>query len=435
LEVEDSDNRQSVEMALEPEIPTVIADDEAWKSFQPTASPEEDTSYPMIDLDAALGPFNTPLPRNPEWEAAQRAGGLVKKQLHSAAGMSRFTGPGMHYHHRRAESAPEMVPFEAARFGIHRFGSSSTMADVFEEDEEDEGSDTKTSGQSTPMLETPAEEADDSLAAGGSSAAGSIAEKPSLGSVRSLAQMGVKRKGSDLSDDEKSQVSSKMKSEHIGSSLHEEIIVEEGTFRESSVFDPPAVPATDSEDISPPSPRQAIKTRDLSPVDVSPLHLPATSLAPISPYSMTQSSSFPSPRSPVSYDTQRISTAPSSVTEDNFQSLLLGEPGPEVRISTDIPSRASSNSTMTRDGPFLFNPQARQPPFYDHPRPASLTFGRRRSSLASLSRLISTSHGERSKLSMEVTLDNEPDKKRKGSKAKRFSRLVQFWKPKESVPV
>jgi hypothetical protein len=139
----------------------------------------------------------------------------------------------------------------------------------------------------------------------------------------------------------------------------------------------------------------------------------------------------------MSYDAHRMSTAPSSITEDNFQSLLMGEPGPEVRISVDdIPSLTSSNSTMTRESLFAQHPQARQPgPMIDQPRPASFTstaFGRRRSSLASLSRLISSSHGERSKLSMEVTLDSEPEKKVKVSKTKRISRLVQFWKTKEA---
>ncbi|KAK8048918.1 hypothetical protein PG994_010648 [Apiospora phragmitis] len=71
---------------------------------------EDDPLFPMIDLDAALGPFNTPSSLDPAWEAAQRAGAPPKRQLHSAAGLRGFSGPGMHYH-RRTESAPEMPPF------------------------------------------------------------------------------------------------------------------------------------------------------------------------------------------------------------------------------------------------------------------------------------------------------------------------------------
>jgi hypothetical protein len=151
---------------------------------------------------------------------------------------------------------------------------------------------------------------------------------------------------------------------------------------------------------------------------------------------MSHSSSFPSPRSPVSIDAQRISTAPSSLNEEtSFQSLLLGQPGPEVRISVDdIPSLTSSNSTMTKESAFTHNAHVIIPASLNGQRPASVSsaaFGRRRSSLASLSRLISSSHGERSKLSMEVTCDNEQVKKAKVSKSKRLSRLVQFWKAKD----
>lgn len=440
------DNDDLTDMSPEPEraVPSFLVTldstgedlDDSWGT---SSLPDEDTSYPVIDLDTALGPFDTPLPRNPEWEAAQRAGGLVKKQLHSAAGMSRFTGPGMHYHHRRAESAPEMAPFDAGRLGFPRFGSSSTMADVFEEDEEEEeeeeqGSDSKSTGQSTPVGD--AGVADISDASAIDQKEGSlpdvVAQKlsaidPSVTRIEEVVpNMAAAPAGNELP-----MGTPKMNFNHSSTSLHSEVIPEEIRWNSSSVI------TRKSMESATPSPRQVLRGRDLAPVDVSPLNLPTASLAPISPYSMTQSSAFPSPRSPMSYDAHRMSTAPSSITEDNFQSLLMGEPGPEVRISVDdIPSLTSSNSTMTRESLFAQHPQARQPgPMIDQPRPASFTstaFGRRRSSLASLSRLISSSHGERSKLSMEVTLDSEPEKKAKVSKAKRISRLVQFWKTKEA---
>lgn len=446
IEVEEIATRTSVEMPAASVMPTVLITeasalegDNSWDASNATPA-QEDTSYPMIDLDAALGPFNTPLPRNPEWEAAQRAGGLTKRQLHSAAGMSRFSGPGMHYH-RRAESAPEMVPFEDSRFGLHRFGSNSTMADVFEEDEEDEGgSDSnKSTGSSTPMPETPAEEQNNMGSIPRETAVPAISTDDATPDLRTNPQLplGPRRRGSDISDSERSQTSSRSRSDHAGSSLHEDVIIEETDGPDMSDFERRIAPGYDSCDSSTPSPRQILKAKDLAPVDVSPLHLPTPSLAPTSPYSMTQSSAFPSPRSPASYDAHRISTAPSSVTEDNFHSLLMGEPGPEVRISVDdIPSLTSSNSTMTRESIHAFNPQAREPALRDQPRPASFTstaFGRRRSSLASLNRLINTSHGERSKLSMEVPLEGESERKPKVSKTKRLSRMMQFWKPKENT--
>ncbi|KAK0657225.1 hypothetical protein B0T16DRAFT_55540 [Cercophora newfieldiana] len=434
----DGDNDEdSTEMSPDPEpsVPSFLVtdstSDDVDDSWGSSSLPDEDTSYPMIDLDAALGPFNTPLPRNPEWEAAQRAGGLVKKQLHSAAGMSRFTGPGMHYHHRRAESAPEMAPFDAGRLGFPRFSSSSTMADVFEEDEEDDeqSSGPKSTGQSTPVgeMEKPlavtASQKDTSLPDINTQKLSTV-DGPASPAEAPNSEVAV-----GLTDS-KPLVTPRMKFNHSSTSLHEDVIPEEPRWTSSSII------TRTSMDSATPSPRHVLRARDLAPVDVSPLNLPTASLAPISPYSMTQSSAFPSPRSPMSYDAHRISTAPSSITEDNFQSLLMGEPGPEVRISVDdIPSLTSSNSTMTRESIFAQHSQARQPgPLSDQPRPASFTssaFGRRRSSLASLSRLISSSHGERSKLSMEVSMDSEPEKKAKVSKTKRLSRLVQFWKTKE----
>ena len=114
----------------------------------------------------------------------------------------------------------------------------------------------------------------------------------------------------------------------------------------------------------------------------------------------------------------------------------MGEPGPELRMSVDIhdvPSLTSSNSTMTRDSNFL--PMAQQPQFREGQRSASFSAAatRKRSSMASLSRLISSSHGEKSKLSLEVRAPSmDSERKEKTSKGKRISRLMQFWKPKES---
>lgn len=403
-------------------------DTTSWTFPKPNSLPDEDMTYQMIDLDAALGPFNTPLPRNPEWEAAQRAGGHVKKQLHSAAGMSRFSGPGMHYHHRRAESAPEMVPFEGGRLGFRRFGSSSTMADVFEEDEEEEDGDSvgSSTGNSTPLAETPSTETSKTTVLVEEAVSSpSVQEQPlpSTSSV-SLPLGGTFQHPSWAT----SSVSERSTPSFKDDATDAVPVVSSGTPGDSASINRYSGSTT-------PSPRHVFRPKDLAPVEVSPLNLPPSSLAPVSPFSMTQSSAFPSPRTPMSYDAHCISTAPSSVTEDNFHSLLMGEPGPEVRISVDdIPSLTSSNSTMTRESLFVPHSQARNPPLNELPRPASFTsaaFGRRRSSLASLSRLISSSHGERSKLSMEVPMDSEPEKKAKVSKAKRLSRMVQFWKSKE----
>lgn len=423
----------SADTRSEPGMPTVMItelDDqdqgghEAWKAPRPVT--DDDTSFPMIDLDAALGPFNTPLPRNAEWEAAQKAGGLMKRQLHSAAGMSRFSGPGMHYaHHQRAQSSPEMPPFEFRR-GMNRFGSSSTMADVFEEDEEDED-DSDKSGSSTPQAESTGPRDSEASSLSGYFPTRASVEDMTEDEATPIAT----RKVSDP-EDCRSQGTASMKSRASLSSLQEQVIEEEPvgvspSFR-TIEFGRPAqqrFSVTESPMSSPVSPR--------APLESSSSQTTASSLAPISPYSTT-ASSFPSPRSLALCDGNIISTAPSSVTDDSFQSLLMGEPGPEVRKSMDIPSLSSSHSNLPRENFFAQQAAQMNRPPAPGERPASfsaLAFGSRRGSLASLSRLINSSHGERSKLSLEVSYNSESDKKSKGSKSKRrLSKMVQFWKQK-----
>ncbi|KAI1166868.1 hypothetical protein F5B18DRAFT_564716 [Nemania serpens] len=394
---------------------------------------EDDVSYPMIDLDAALGPFNTPT-RDPQWEEAQRAGAHPKRQLHSAAGMRGFSGPGMHYH-RRAESAPEMPPFEGGRFSIHRFGSSSTMADVFEEDEEDgntgesTGEDSTSESQDTTTGDE--EEGGDTDDAVSTPRQEQIAE---LGHAQTEPRMSpsIRREQSRSSLD----LTGDLSNENSLSSFQNDLIAEDhASFipprREALFTSPWAV-----SDSALSSSRQDTNQSESTSPDANPIILSGPPVMPISPYPVSHSSSFPSPRSPMSYDAHRISTAPSSITDENhFRSLLMGEPGPEVvRLSIDVSSIISTNSTMTREGSLFAGVRPRNMPFHEQ-RPASFTstaFGRRRSSLASLSRLISSAHGERSKLSMEVPFDNEAEKKSKASKSKRLTRMMQFWKPKAS---
>jgi hypothetical protein len=401
---------------------------------------QEETMSPIIDLDAALGPFNTPSGRDAEWDAVNGTTGTSKrgKRMHSAAGMGNFLGPGMHYH-RRAESAPE---FENPRFGLHRLGSSSTMADVFEEDEEgDEWEDAKASSEKGSTRKVN-DENDVGVGIGINvvDADNMVSEKPMDWTVDECGlQRGLKRKGSGLSEGERRLVSSSSKSEHSTTSLKDTPIREESSspvqIAEDSIPTRPNSRAQSSGSTATP-PFRPRAAKDLATVDIQPLSLQPPYLTPASPHSTTQSSS-PSPRSPFSYDTQRISTAPSSITDEGgFQSLLMGEPGPELRMSVDdVPSLTSSNSTMTRDSNNLpvLTPNSQ---FRDGQRSASLSSAavtRKRSSMASLSRLISSSHGEKSKLSIESRAPHmtESDKKEKGSRGKRISRMMQFWKPKE----
>ncbi|KAL6868452.1 hypothetical protein J3F83DRAFT_737156 [Trichoderma novae-zelandiae] len=427
-EEEDEETERDVrEPSFDPPTISITESPPLPEPSEPPKRQSEDVSSPIIDLDAALGPFNTPLSYNPEWEAAQRAAGTPgsRRRLHSAQGLKGFSGPGMHYH-RRAESAPDLPPFDF-RSSIHRFGSSSTMADVFEEDEEDEDG----KGHARTRLETSEETSEDSDGETTPPAVMPISKGSLVGpSDKALGKM--RRRSAGVFERE-SFSSQAARADAFKASLQDDTIAEEFSM---PIFRAPTFQgrrdSVDSGAPSAPSPRQLPAAGEL-PVDDQPLTLPSASISPLSPYTASYASSpHPSPRTPMSIDAQRISTAPSSVTDDSFHSLLMGEPGPEVRISMDydIPSLASSTSAVTRDSTFIPAPRPRQPLSREQ-RPVSMSapFGRRRSSLASLSRLISSSHGERSKLSMEVTLDNEPESKKSKSKTKRLGRMMQFWKP------
>lgn len=419
--------------------PEISADISSWVPRRVQIPDEEIITSPIIDLDAALGPFNTPSGRDSEWAAFNRGSGAATrgKRMHSAALMGNFGGPGMHYH-RRAASSPE---FENPRFGIRHLNSNSTMADVFEEDEED---DAWEDAKAASDKETSSKAEDDDEGGSGIDikvvdAEDMHADKAMDWTLDEASKRGVKRKGSGLSEADRRQMTSTMKSTNVSTLLKDEVILEESPssveIADDSIPPRPDSGAHSSDSTATP-PFQVRSAKDLAPVDIQPFSLQSPYLTPTSPHSTSQSP-FPSPRSPFSYDTQRISTAPSSITsEGGFQSLLLGEPGPELRMSVDdVPSLTSSNSTMTRDSAILPMPYGAA--FRDGQRSASLssaTATRKRSSIASLSRLISSSHGERSKLSIEYHPGAmETDRKEKASKGKRISRMMQFWKPKDPL--
>lgn len=382
----------------------------SWKP-RPRAQPEEETMSPIIDLDAALGPFNTPSSYDPTWDMAMNNGGSKQRRMHSAMGAS---GAGMMYH-RRAESAPE---FENPRFKFGRLGSSSTMADVFEEDEEDsEWEDTRASdresctktgddaGLSVNMEDD--EEADDDDARNASPSTIDPGKcRPENSTPTGFVEPAVDGLNSESSV-------------AIGNLDSRTTPLDAGSRPNSAT---PSEPSNNLQHLY-----RSSKT--LTPVTVghssSSLHLaPHTPVTPVD-----------SPKTPLS-DTHRIfSTAPSSISEDQTaESLMMGEPGPElIRLSVDyVPSLSSANSTLTRDSngyrasSYGTSQSLRSPSLT-----GSTPITKKRSSMASLSRLIGSSHGEKSKLSIESRPSSamEPERSER-NKGKRISRLMNFWRPK-----
>jgi hypothetical protein len=178
---------------------------------------------------------------------------------------------------------------------------------------------------------------------------------------------------------------------------------------------------------APPSPE--ISPRFL-PADHRPVTSP-TELSAIPPFShqggcSLPNSSFPSPDFTVSSEPPRSITTSSTT-----------DPFPHASVE-DVPSLTSSASTMTN----TFNRFSAS--FFPRPRMStdraasfSAAVHRRssqpsskRSSLASLSKLVVGPHAERSKLSHEEKPPgDEPEKaKRKG---RRISRLMHFWRMKD----
>ena len=98
--------------------------------------PDDHVTSPILDLDAALGPFGSEekLVNN---DNTPRGSSSRISRLHSSERRAPTDAFGTF--HRRAESAPQMAPINRNVFGVHHLGSSTSIADdVFDEEEEDD---------------------------------------------------------------------------------------------------------------------------------------------------------------------------------------------------------------------------------------------------------------------------------------------------------
>ncbi|KAL1619895.1 hypothetical protein SLS54_006494 [Diplodia seriata] len=408
-----------------PKLDTSIA---SWKPRQ-FEGQENDAMSPSIDLDAALGPFNTPT-IGPVPPRAQARGMAAKRRpMHSSMGV--MSG------HRRTESAPELAPFEFR----NTTATGPTMADVFEEEEEEESGEEEqatspASGKSSSDVEASASEDEDESGTGIQVVE---TDQPQDGTTMNW-------NFSDAFAKSKSSFEFLAPSPQPNGTIAS---ISPGTnpldiSRAPSPFelsDEPEEPRTSS--VTRSSDSTITPTGDESREPEQALHLavPAPIQTALSPDSQS-TSAFSSPdfgRAQNSFDTPRMGTAASSITDT--RSMQMGEPGPECRVSVDdVPSLTSSRSTMT---------SAQQANFpYVMPRSPGDRMGsvssmssmpydtrRKRTSIASLSRLVGSSFGERSKLSIEQRPQSEhadKPKDMKHKKTKRLSKMMQFWKNKQS---
>ena len=407
----------------------------------------------MIDLDIADEPAQI---------ATEGPPGLIRSSAGFASARRRMRSGGVGLAHsisldrlhRRAESAPEMAPFEAKHSAT---AMNSTMADVFEEDEELDVAATNTSSE--PFTKSNFEHNGRPSTAPTKELCDDILNLKNANNCTPYPQHGLcdSHNNTIRGDNrpaglmESRQVASEPvvhSGEILGSIMNAVEVVEDheepraGSINRSS-DSTIAAPANDD------APKKQDGAVDLT-INVSPLPL-------MTPDSFT-ASSFSSPdfaRSQASFDTSRLGTAASSMTDHRVPGMACGSAG-ELRMSTDdVPSLTSSRSTATT-GVRNSLPALRSR--YVEDQRSSKSYSQsisseqrsKRSSIASLSRLVSGSFTEKSKLSIEMTqqseqpqqhkaqqqgqqYDVEPAKEAKVKRTKRLSRLMGFWKSKERL--
>ena len=386
--------------------------------------PENEPSS-VLDLDAT-------------WEAldiGSQAGsgrfGSPKRQMHSGSSPMAFKGAGMNYH-RRTESAPVMAPVDY-QLGLHRLGNSSQMANVFEEEEDEEGPMTTSDGRTR---HTSTRKAHDEIDSGpGVKAVDTESESrippPHISKQKPLDDNST---NPDLSTE-------------FSASLQPVQI--EGTV---DTMDDVSVEIVDAVD----EPRFSVVTKSSDESTITPT-LSSDALRGVQlpePLELTghgQRHFFPPEVSPLnhspdftktSFDAPRLNTpARSSISDRSaWSSARTGESGHDTSYSIeDVPSLTSSASTTISHIPFSSTigcqPEGERSLSFSAavPRRTRPVSPGKRSSLASLSRLVGSSYSEKSKLSIESRPQTEEGEKSDRKKRNRLSRLMKFWKSKENL--
>jgi hypothetical protein len=417
----------------------------SWKprSFyeQDLGSHDNMLSSPIIDLDAALGPFNTPDMRPVTQGAHNNNFSVATQRMYSGGRRGEFVGPEMRYH-RRTESAPVMQPFDRSALGAFRLGPTSAVEtpDVFDEEEEDaflaatQSPKTERPSQSAPSTDNPvfSSSEDDAKSTHSNDTADTsdTLTRAPTGSISSQhTGLGIQQVGGQMNPQQQQETSA---AEQVQTANNPFAKKPRSPVEILKTEEPAHNP------IGPPSP-------DVSPrflaVDKRPATSPVELLPSIPPFSLhpgvsPSDSSFPSP------DTSR-SIAASSMTDRNFSSHSYHQlPCSEYPYASveDVPSLTSSASTMTntlnRFSAASFFPRGR----VSTDRAASFSAAgtrrtsqanaSKRSSLASLSKLVGGPHSERSKLNQEEKPPGDTSERTK-KKGHRLSRMMHFWKVKD----
>lgn len=412
-----------------------------WRPKERTYSDSDaDALSPTIDLDAAMGPFDSSsLGSGASPRLRGRDFAVARRTMHSASGFAGFQT------HRRSESAPALVPFQ---FMPAAMASNTSMPDVFEEDEEEESVPKMGSASSSPSAKSTGADDEEEQRMGVQ-----VVEADSAKNGRAMDWsfdngLGIQRPKLERQVSPMSKVDQAAVQDSVGTPSLDptQAVVPRGTSPVEVVDDdeePRTYSRARSSDSSATPTLLSEELKEPPPLMIHQLPVPHQSFG--TPDTIT-TSSFSSPKfsvSQTSLDTPRLGTAASSVAENRHHSLLAGEPGPDMRISVDdVPSLTSSRSTMTSamQNPFTTCaprfPGGRSESVTSLPRAESTERRTKRSSIASLSRLMGGSFSERSKLSIEHTAQTEsarPMTAPKPKTARRLSKMMLFWKRKEST--
>jgi hypothetical protein len=372
--------------------------------------------------------------------------------MYSGGRRGEFVGPEMRYH-RRTESAPVMQPFDRSALAPYRLGPTSAVEtpDVFDEEEEDAFLAASQSPRSqSPRIERPrfefpsidsaafssSEDDRKSIQSNDTADTGNTTRAPT-GSISSQnAGLGIQQQQDDRST---------LKEEPRQRTAAEQVQTADNPFTNKPRSPVEILRAEEPthKSMGPPSP-------DVSPrflaIDKRPSTSPIELLPSIPPFALhsggssagvsPSDSSFPSPDAP-------RSIAASSMNDRNFSSHSYHHlPSSEYPYASieDVPSLTSSASTMTntlnRFSAASFFPRGR----LSTDRAASFSGAgtrrtsqanpSKRSSLASLSKLVGGPHSERSKLNQEEKPPGDASEKTK-KKGRRISRLMHFWKVRD----
>ncbi|KAL8948492.1 MAG: hypothetical protein Q9222_005324 [Ikaeria aurantiellina] len=393
----------------------------------------DDDSDVILDLDAALSTSSSSAPGPSFEEVVNNRNTASRRRMHSSGVLGGFDGPGMHYH-RRAESAPEMAPINRHIFGFSRSGSNSAMDDVFEEEEEENL--TQQGSINGPKISATGSNGDRQQAHGLGVAIvddGSNAGSFSQGSPKQPTSAAFEPSGT-------TSTVQTCTTQPVPSTS------EPGNLESVEIVDADEEPriseASKNSQDSVPTPTLTSERCRGRPAPTSfNFMFPAPSPALATPEIYSSAISTPD-FSQTSFEGHRLHTATSSITDrTTLNSFRASELASDIRTSSDVPSLTSSASIKTNAHPTRFSSSA--PTFNAAERPSSVSGvatprvrpgnASKRSSLASLSRLVGGSSGEKSKLNIAECVQPEEKEKAEKKSGKRISRLMRFWKPKDKA--